>query len=93
MLEFEVDKESEHDSKAANLFWMLAGKIKQKDWGNEQKWIKECASRREKTTCGGDLICGSIRGAISEVPLGLWTKGSLAEEHSSITLWLNKYNI
>lgn len=40
MLEFEADKAWEHDSKAANIFWILAGKIKQEDWGNEQEWIK-----------------------------------------------------
>ena len=65
---------------------MLAGKIKWEDWGNEQEWIKYYASRCEKNTYGGDLVCGSTRRAISEIPLGLRTKGPLAEKHPNIML-------
>lgn len=59
---------------------MLAGKIKLEDWGNEQEWIKQYASRREKNTYGDNLECQSRRDAISEIPLGLCTKGTLAEK-------------
>lgn len=65
---------------------MLAGKIKQEDWGNEQEWIKQYASRCEKNTQGGNLVRKSTREAISEITLGLWTKGALAEKYPSLML-------
>lgn len=65
---------------------MLAGKIKQEDWGNEQEWAKLYASRHEKNTYAGKLICESTRKTISEILLGLWRKRTLAEKYPRFKL-------